>query len=155
MLQEKSPLKSLPLFWKLVKGDTDAIKPAQILREERILSKDMFVEIYRQNCLKPPVGELYGSNEMLELQKGLLSLTIVGLTESIPYVVKSLPETKVEVYCLKDEILAWIKILHYCGVLVRVIVSDIQFSNIWVLHKIVATADNSLYVTIDKKKEEH
>ena len=67
MLQEKSPLKSLPLFWKLVKGDTDAIKPAQILREERILSKDMFVEIYRQNCLKPAVGELYGSNEMPEL----------------------------------------------------------------------------------------
>ena len=67
MLQEKSPLKSLPLFWKLVKGDTDAIKPAQILREERILSKDMFVEIYRQNCLKSAVGELYGSNEMLEL----------------------------------------------------------------------------------------
>ena len=83
---------------------------------------------------------------------------IFGLKESISYIVKSLPETKIEAYWLKDKILACVKIFHYCGFLVRVVICDNNFSNILAFHKIVATADDdndSLYITIDMTKEEH
>ena len=74
----------------------------------------MLNEVHLQKCLGCEGGELYGSEESVGLYKGLLSFVIVGLKGSVPYIVKSLPETKVEADWMKDEILACVKILHDC-----------------------------------------
>ena len=59
-----------------------------------------------------------------ELYKGIVCFMIVGLKESIPYVIKSLPETNIEANWLKTELLDSLKILSSCGFCVRAIVCD-------------------------------
>ena len=49
---------------------------------------------------------------------------IVGLKESIPYVIKSSPETNIDTNWLKTELLDSLEILSTCGFLVRAIVCE-------------------------------
>ena len=49
---------------------------------------------------------------------------IVGLKQSIPYIIKSIPETKIEGEWLKQEILKSIETSHSINFKVRGIVAD-------------------------------
>ena len=80
---------------------------------------------------------------------------IAGLKASIPYIVKCLSETNVEVDWLKDKILAFIKILYDCGFLVRMVVCDNHSSNVSFFKKLHAAFGNdndAIYAIIDMKK---
>ena len=65
-----------------------------------------------------------------ELYKGIVCFMIVGLKESIPYVIKSSPETNTDANWLKTELLDSPEILSNCGFRVRTIVCDNQPSHV-------------------------
>ena len=73
---------------------------------------------------------MIGCNDKGELYKDIVCFMIVGLKESIPYVIKSLAETNIDPNWLKTELLDSLKILSNCGFQVRAIVCDNRRSNV-------------------------
>ena len=53
----------------------------------------MFDKMYLQKCEEYFVGDLVGCNSEGEIYKGLVYFMKAGSTNSIPYVIKSSPET--------------------------------------------------------------
>ena len=74
--------------------------------------------------------EILGANENDLLYKGIVSFMIVGLKQNVPYVIKSVPETKIEGRWLKGEIKDCLKTLHDSGFNVRALVCDNDSTNI-------------------------
>ena len=75
-------------------------------------------------------GETIGCDDEGELYKGIACFMIVGLKESIPYVIKSSPETNIDANWLEIELLDSLEILSNCGFRVRAIVCDNHPSNV-------------------------
>ena len=73
---------------------------------------------------------MIGCNDKGELYKDIVCFMIVGLKESIPYVIKSLAETNIDPIWLKTELLDSLKILSNCGFQVSAIVCDNRPSNV-------------------------
>ena len=91
MLLEHFPLPSLSLLHKISSGTIDAVKCAEILRNEGKISSDvclMFDEMYLQICEEYFAGNLVGCNGEGELCKGLVCFMIVGVKNSVPYELK-------------------------------------------------------------------
>ena len=85
MLLEDFPLPSLSLLSKIIKRKIDAIKYAQALKDGKI-SEDiclLFDEKHLQKCEEYFGGELIGSDENGELDKGIVCFMIEGMKESI------------------------------------------------------------------------
>ena len=74
--------------------------------------------------------EMICCDEEGELYQGIVCFMIVGLKESIPYVIKSSPETNIDANGLKTEFLDSLEILSNCGFRVRDIVCDNHPSNV-------------------------
>ena len=55
---------------------------------------------------------------------------IVGLKESIPYIIKSVPERNIDGKWIKEQILGSLKTLKNCGFRVRAILSDYHSANV-------------------------
>ena len=89
----------------------------------------IFDEMYLQKRQEYFWGEMIGCDDEGELYKGIVCFMIVGLKESIPYVIKSSPETKVDVNWLKIELLDPLEIRFNCGFRVRAIVCDNHTQN--------------------------
>ena len=118
---------------KLTKGDIDVVKCAKTLKSSGKISDDvilMFDEMYLQKCEEYSGGEVYGADENNELYKGLVCFMIVGMKESVPYVMKSIPEIKINGGWLKEQILDCLNTLKSCGFNVRGIVCDNHSSNV-------------------------
>ena len=131
MLLEQSPLPSLSLLHKNSSGMIDAVKCAQTLRSECKISIDQHLtldEMYLQKCEEYFAGDLVGCNREGELCKGLVCFKIVGLKNSIPYVIKLSPKTKFNAGCLKEELVG---VFSQSGFSVRAIVCDNHPSNCW------------------------
>ena len=84
----------------------------------------IFDEMYLQKSQEYFGGEMIGGDDEGELYKGIICFMIVGLKESIPYVIKSSPETNIDANWLKTELLDSLKILSNCGFRVKAIVCD-------------------------------
>ena len=85
------PLLSLSLLQKISSGTIDAVKCANALRIEGKISEDVcmiFDEMYLQKRQEHFWGEMIGCDDEGELYKGIVCFMIVGLKESIPYVIK-------------------------------------------------------------------
>ena len=93
-------LPSLSLLQKISSGTIDAVKCAIVLCIEKTISKDVcliFDEIIQlQKIQQYFLGEMIGCNDEGELSKDIVCFMIVGLKESIPHVIKSLPETNTD-----------------------------------------------------------
>ena len=127
MLLEHFPLPSLTLLHKISSGTIDAVQCAQTLRNEGKISSDvclMFDEMYLQKCEEYFAGDLVGCNSEGELYKGLVCFMIAGLKNSIPYVIKPSPETKIKADWLKEELIYCLGTLPKPGFNVRAIASD-------------------------------
>ena len=77
----------MSLLSKFSKRKTDAIKYAQALKRDGKISEDIclsFDEMYLQKCEEYFGGELIGSDENGELDKGIVCFLIEGMKESIP-----------------------------------------------------------------------
>ena len=124
MLLEHFPLPSLLLLHKISSSTIDDVKCAQTLGNQGKVSSDvclMFDEMYLEKCEGYFAEDLMGCNSEGELYKGLVCFMIVGLKNSIPYVIKSSPETKINADWLKKEITDCLGILSKSGFNVRAI----------------------------------
>ena len=75
-------------------------------------------------------GGRIGCDDEGKLYKGIVCFMIVGLKESIPYVIKSSPETNIDASWPKTELLDSLKIFSSCGFRVRAIACDNHPSNV-------------------------
>ena len=118
VLTQDFPLPSLSLLQKISSGTIDAVKCENALRIEVKISEDVcliFHEMYLQKCQEYSGGEMIGYDGEGELYKGVVCFMIVGLKESIPYVIKSFSETNIEANWLKTELLGSLEFLCNCG----------------------------------------
>ena len=99
--------------------------------------KEKFLKIYIQFLLKCTdkksqeyfLRKMIGCDDKGELYKGIAGFMIVGLKESIPYVITPWPETNIVASWLKTELLVFLEILSKCGVRVRAVVCENHPSN--------------------------
>ena len=71
----------------------------------------LFDEMYLQKCEEYFGGDMMGSNDAGELYKGLVCFMVIGLKQSIPYIIKSLPEVSIDANWLKEEIFKCLDVL--------------------------------------------
>ena len=129
VLLQDFPLPSLSLLQKISSGTIDAAKCANALRIEETISEDVCL-IFEEKSQEYFGVEIIGCDNERELYKGIVCFIIVGLKKSIPYVIKSLPETNIDANWLKTELLDTLEILSNCGFRVRAIICDNHPSNV-------------------------
>ena len=117
VLLQDFPLPSLSLLQKISSGTIDAVKCANALRIEGKGFEDVcmiFDEMYLQKSQAYFGGEMIGCDDEGELCKGIVCFMIVGLKESIPYLIKPSPETNIDANWLETELLESLEILSNC-----------------------------------------
>ena len=138
LLLEEFPMPYLSLLEKISKGGVDPVKSsANLLLAKGRISKDVILmidEMYLQKSEECHGGEIVGCDEEGKLYEGLVGFMIVGLKQSIPYIIKSIPETKIE-----EEILKSIETLHSINFKVRGIVADNHSTNVSACSKILCS----------------
>ena len=75
-------------------------------------------------------GMSYGTDSNGQLCKGVVCFMIVGLKSNVPYIIRSVPETKIKGKWLKEEIFRVIDVLHEFGFNVRGVVCDNHPNNV-------------------------
>ena len=91
-LLDRFPLQSISLLNKIQQRGVGLVKALKILHEQGKISKDcvlMVDEMYFQKATQYHSGEYVAADEDGDLCKGIV---VVGLKESIPYVVQDIPE---------------------------------------------------------------
>ena len=94
MLKE-FPLPSFSLLYKVQHGGPDAMKTVKILHEAGTISTDVILmadEMYLQQSTQYHAGAYAGCNDEGKLYKGICCFLIVGLQQSVPIVVRAVPE---------------------------------------------------------------
>ena len=115
----------------------------------------MFDEMFLQKCQEYCGGELIGADENNELYKGLVSFMIVGMKKSIPYIIKSVPEKKIDGKWLKEQVFDCLKTLKDCGFNVRAIVSDNHSTNVSAYNMLLQETNqpcNGLFMLYESQK---
>ena len=118
LLLGQLPLPSLSVLRKISTGSVDAIKAARLLLSKDCISSDCVLlidEMYLQKSSQYHGGKLVGQDEDGNLYKGIVVFMIVSLKKSIPYVVKSCAEVKINGAWLAGEIDSCILILKEVG----------------------------------------
>ena len=111
-------------------------------------------EMYVQKGTQFASGEYVGADEDGNLYKGVVVFMIVGMKESIPYVVKAFPETTISGSWLSDQIDECIDTLADRGVNVRAVVTDNHSANVNAfsnLHKKYGTDTDASCYYIEQK----
>ena len=122
LLLNQMPFPSFSLLEKLHSGRINAMKAAKFLLDNGKMSRDivmMFDEIYLQKEANYQGGDFIGADVDGRLYKGVVCFMIVGLKESVPIVIKAIPEVTIAGEWLKDEIIKSIEDLHALGFRVR------------------------------------
>ena len=118
------------------------MESAKLLLAKGRISEDVILmidEMYLQKSEEYHGCEIVGCDEEGKLYKGLIGFMIVSLKQSIPYIIKSIPETKIEGKWLKEEILKGIETLHSINFKVRGIVADDHSTNVSAYSKILCS----------------
>ena len=143
ILLEDFPLPSLSLLQKIARVTIDVMKCAEMLRNDSKISDDiclLFDETYLQKREEYFGGDMMGSNDAGELYKGLVCF-IIGLKQSILYIIRSLPEVSIDANWLKEEIFKCLDVLCQSGFNVRSIICDNHPSNVSNFRKLLASCD--------------
>ena len=158
LLLDEFRLPSLSLLRKIVTGDIDAAKSSKLLKDEEKISSDIcliFDEMYLQKCEEYTGGQLIGTATNGKLYKGIVSFMIIGVKQNTPYIIKSVPEIKIHVDWLKNQIIGCLKVLTDCRSKVRMIISDNHSCNTSAYHNILShfnTPYDNLYFMYESQK---
>jgi len=151
-LLDKFPLPSISLLNKIQQGGVDSVKALTILCEHGKISKDcilMVDEMYLQKATQYHSGEYVGADEDGNLYKGIVAFMIIGLKESIPYVVQAIPEVTFNGGWLANKMASCIDDLTAAGFCVRGVVTDNHSSNVNPTFSKLVTmynSDSALYI---------
>ena len=85
--------------------------------------------MYLQKSEKYTGGQLIGAATNGELYKGIASFMIAGIKQNTPYIINSVPSTKIHACWFKNEIITCLKVLTGCGFKIRMIISDNNLCN--------------------------
>ena len=121
------PLPSVSLLKRLSQGGLEPLKAVKLLLNERKIDKDIVLltdEMYLQKELQFQQGKLIGCDGNGDLFKGIMTFMIVGVRKNVPFVVKAVPESKIEGKWLSGQIIETIQSLHEIGFHVRGVFSD-------------------------------
>lgn len=133
LLLEKFPMPSLSLLTKIQQGGVDSLKALQMLRDKGEISNDLIMmvdEMYLQKSTQYQAGEYVGSDEEGNLFTGIMAFMVVGLKQSVPFVVQAIPEVTYDGQWLCENISANIDNLARAGFCVRGLVADNHSSNV-------------------------
>ena len=158
LLLEHFPLPSISYLRKLCQGGVDPLKGAKLLLEKEKIDENVIMmldEIYLQKEEQYSGGRLIGSNELGELYKGVMTFMIVGLKKSKPWVVKAIPETKIEGKWLANHIDETICSIHQAGFRVRGVVADDHSTNVLAFNTLLKKYPSQVHNSIShpSKKE--
>ena len=78
--------------------------------------------MYLQKCEECCGGDTFGTNEDGELYKGIMCFMIIGSKNNVTFIIKTIPETKIEGELIQNEILHCLQVLQDLGFKVRGVV---------------------------------
>ena len=97
----------------------------------------LFDGMYLQMCEEYLGDDLTGCGEDGNLYKGLVCLMIIALKESVPYVIKSLPQAKISADWLENEASECLDVLIKCSFNTRAIIWDNHPSKVSAFKKLL------------------
>ena len=133
ILLKHFPLPSISHLNHLCQGGVDPIKAIKILFEKEKLDKDVVLlvdEMYLQKEVQYQEGKLIGEQEDGTMFRGIMTFMIVGLRSNVPFVIKAVPEFRIEGSWLAEHITDSLKSLHDAGFQVRAVISDNHATNV-------------------------
>ena len=101
-------MHSLSLLHKTASGNVGTASVTTALKQQGRISGDVILilnEIYLQKSEKYFGGDIFRTNEDGDLYKGMLCFMIVELKNSIPCVLKSVPEKELSGQFIKDPLI--------------------------------------------------
>ena len=104
----------------------------------------IFDEIYLQKSKKYFRGEIIGYDDEGELYKGngIVCFMIVGLKESISYMIKSLSETNTDTNWLKTELLEFLSMKFFHWNSIETVVSVLERLFVTIIHRMGLVSRN-------------
>ena len=90
---EKFPMPSLSLLSNIQQGGAEVLKVLKTLYEKGSISRyciSIIDEMYLQKSVQYQLGEYVGVDEERNLYKGIFAFVVVGLKQSIPFVVQAI-----------------------------------------------------------------
>ena len=133
LVREQFPLPSISLLNRIQRGGVDSIKALKLLRDHGEMSEDLILlvdEMILQKEESYQAGTHIGASENGELYKGIVCFMVLGLKDSVPYVVVAAPEVKLTGEWLKKKIDENLKNLMDAGFRVRGVVTDNHSTNV-------------------------
>ena len=133
-------------------------KCAYALRIEGKISDNVcliFVKMYLQKSQQYFGRAMIACDDEGELYKIIVCFLKVGLKESVPYAIKSSPETNTDANWLKTKLLDSLEILYNCGFRVRAIACDNHPSNMSSFKKLLERVNQNpveLYILCKSRK---
>ena len=133
LIREKFPLPSISLLNRIQRGGVDSIKALKLLKSRGEISEDLVLSVDEMILQKEESyqnGTLVGASEAGELFKGIVVFMVLGLKESIPFVVQGCPEVSFNGQWLKEKIDENMTNLMEAGFRVRGVVMDNHSANV-------------------------
>ena len=133
LLLAQFPLPSLSLLKKLNKGGMEPLKAMKVLLDQGKIGEDAILlldEIYLQEDVQYQGGQLVGVDSKGNLFKGVMTFMIHSLKQSIPFVIKTIPEVKSRGLWLSEQIDECIHTLHQSDFNVVPVISDNHSTNV-------------------------
>ena len=98
--------------------------------------------MYLQKELQFQQGKLIGCDDNGNLFKGIMTFMIAGVRKNVPFVVKAVPEAKMEEKWLSGQLIESIQSLHEIDFHVRAVISDNHPSNVFAFDELFSKHGN-------------
>ena len=93
-------------------------------------------------------GKLIGCDDNGNLFKEIMTFMIVGVRKNVPFVVKAVPESKIEGKWLYGQIIESIQSLHEIGFHVRAVISDNHPSKVSAFNELFTKYESELHENV-------
>ena len=139
LLVKNFPLPSVSFLKELSQGGVEPLKAVKLLLNESEINKNIVLitdEMYLQKEIQFQQGKLIGCDDNDNLFQGIMTFMIVVVRNNVPFVVKAVPEAKIEGKWLSGQIRETIQSLHEISFHVRAVILDNHPSNLSALNEI-------------------
>ena len=150
LLLEQFPLPSFSLLKKINKGGVEPLKSVKCLLNQNKIDRDVVLlmdEIYLQKEAQYQGGRMIGVDNEGILYKGVMTFMIVSLKKKFNFVIRAIPEVKIEGKWLADHVDECIMCLQENGFHVRGVVSDNHSTNVSAFSQLMHKYKNTNHVS--------
>ena len=104
--------------------------------------------MYLQKDVQFEQCKLIGCDDNGNLFKAIMTFVIVGKRKNVPFVVKAVPESKIDGKWLSGQIMEGMQSLHEIGFHVRAVILDNYLSNVSVFNKLFSKYGNESHENV-------